>query len=157
MQTKLDPDSCLKTLDYLHPTFSKKLQNLESRLQAKDVDVKIGATLIGPKMQGRLWCAGVSSEMVEMQRTLMERAGAPKLAAYLRDEWCGLFETRSQHLPGASWHNHGQAANVYVHVPWDADQRICAEALPRPIASAIRTVPREERSRLVEGHREADG
>lgn len=117
---KLSPDSRLKTLDYLNHDFVKKLQRLYKQLRDKGVEISFGSTLIGPKEQGRMWCAGVTESMMQMHKSLLIKMGADKLAQYLVEDWCELEATRTQHLPGASWHNHGQAVQVFARIDDEA-------------------------------------
>jgi hypothetical protein len=73
--------------------------------------VVVGTTARGPEAQAKLWCRSRSMHDVDRARKLIFKR-APKLAAMLKDEWACFGPQATIHLPGQSWHQWGEAADV---------------------------------------------
>lgn len=96
-----------------------ELQPIVARLALKCADrgikLQLGCTLRGPRGQAWLWCRSRSLEEVDRHRRLISHA-APKLAELLRPEWCSRGPEATRHPPGLSWHQWGEAVDVYALV-----------------------------------------
>lgn len=75
----------------------------------------MGTGLRGPEAQGRLWSRGKSFDEVAKQAAVLEPL-APLLTSYLTPEHCALGPTSLISLPGHSWHQWGEAADLYAIV-----------------------------------------
>jgi peptidoglycan LD-endopeptidase CwlK len=64
-------------------------------------------------------------------RCILECAGASTMASYVRTEWAGLGPHVTEHLPGSSWHQWGEAADVFVLV---GGRAIWDGSLVKPVA-----------------------
>ena len=115
MRSRLDPNLESKDPALLSVEFQKKLDQLIKESSKAGRDVRFAATLRGPAMQARLWCRSRCVEEVQNAKQLMGYT-APKLASLLSEEFCGLGPPATCNLPGQSWHQWGQAVDIYVVV-----------------------------------------
>ena len=97
------------------PSFSRKLAELIEACGEVGLPLKVGCALRTPDAQAQLWCRSRSNEEVEIRRRVLEPL-APRIASLLKDEYAGLGPEVTTHLPGDSWHQWGEAADVYVLV-----------------------------------------
>lgn len=109
---KLPPDVESRDTLLLLPELQEKLEELIERLRTdpNKVEVWVSTTVRGPLAQARAWCRPRS--LVELADARKMMAGAPRLAAMLRDEWAGLGPRGAAHLPGQDWHQHGEAVDL---------------------------------------------
>lgn len=109
-------------LENLNPKFVERLLGLTEACESIGFDLKVGCTLRTPDAQAQLWCRSRSNQEVSIRRQTLGSL-APRLASLLKDEYCGLGPEVTNHLPGESWHQWGEAADVYVLVgtvaAWD--------------------------------------
>lgn len=98
------------------PEFQEKVEQLIIRARRDNLDLRVGTGVRGPWAQGVLWSQARSLDEVQRRRKVLTSAGAPTMASYLRDESAGLGPQSPASLPGQSWHQWGEAADVYVIV-----------------------------------------
>ncbi len=99
----------------LEPKFLEKLQQLIARCEAERIQLKIGTGIRGPGAQGWMWCRSRSAFEVE-QKCRIIKVSAPTMASFLRQEFAALGPPMTESLPGQSWHQWGEAADVYAAV-----------------------------------------
>jgi hypothetical protein len=83
--------------------------------RSRRIELDLGTTVRGPEQQAKLWCRSHSEDEVRKRRGILV-PGAPRLAPLLRDEYAALGPPMTTHMPGLSWHQWGEAADVYVLV-----------------------------------------
>jgi len=124
LSTPSTPVSSLQQIDPaltgfgLDPAFAIKLSELLRRCRAKGLDFKIGQGLRPPSVQARYFCAFRDRSLadIDQEASKLEAKGAPWTAALLRryrDTPRGAWQTDA--LPGAGWHQWGEAADCYCH------------------------------------------
>lgn len=112
----LPPTLDSRNVDLLVPEFRLRLVELLSQCSEAGAKMVPFFTLRGPATQGKLWCRSRSWAEASAQRTLLEGAGAPKLARYLKEEWCSTDRWATNALPGCSWHQWGEACDCFLEV-----------------------------------------
>lgn len=126
----LDPLLESRNLDALVPELSEKIAILAKSCLKSGIVLGIGCTVRGPEAQAKMWCRPRTPETVSSTRERLS-AIAPKLASLLKDEYAGLGPYGSIRLPGESWHQWGEAVDVYGTIggiaSWDGStQRVIA-------------------------------
>jgi len=111
----MDPETETRSLELLDPKFAARLGALLASCRERGIDLRVSTTLRGPEAQGRMWCRSRSEEEVALRRSVIA-AAAPTMASYLREEWCGFGPQLTSNLPGQSWHQYGEAADVFAVV-----------------------------------------
>lgn len=110
----LDPFLESPDPNLLNQEFRERLERLIESCQNHHVEVRLGCGLRGPGTQAKMWCRSRSSEEV-LARTKMIGQVAPRLMAFMESDGVkGPLQTCA--LPGASWHQWGEAADVYYVV-----------------------------------------
>jgi hypothetical protein len=121
MPTQTPPQQLLssqlesRSLELLVPELRAKVETLSRLCLAKGFELGIGCTVRGPEAQARLWCRSKTPEDVARRRDIVSKS-APLIASLLREEYCSLSPPGSTHLPGSSWHQWGEALDVYAKV-----------------------------------------
>lgn len=82
----------------------------------KRLDLTIFSARRGPEAQARMWCRSRTLLEVQSQRRLLELAEAPRLASLLKDEYASTGRWATDRLPGQSWHQWGEACDLFVEV-----------------------------------------
>lgn len=113
---KLDPTLETSDLQNLLPQFSSELLRLQETLATEGISLRYAAALRGPLAQAKMWCRSRSFQEVERRREILRSAGAIKLAEMLKIEYAGLGPPLTDSLPGQSWHQYGEAVDVYFLV-----------------------------------------
>jgi hypothetical protein len=108
----MDPATESRSIELLEPAFQQRLAALLAACKNRGIDMRVGTSVRGPEAQGRLWCRSRCEEEVALRRSVIQ-SSAPTMAAYLREEWCGLGPRLTSNLPGQSWHAYGEAADVF--------------------------------------------
>lgn len=111
----LNPSTESRDVELLAPELQDKVQLLRERCESRGLVLGVGTTVRGPEAQARLWCRSRTPEDVARRHDLLVRI-APTLAGLLRPEWAAIGPQATVHLPGQSWHQWGQALDVYVDV-----------------------------------------
>lgn len=103
----------------LDPTFAGKLTTLLARCRAKGLDFRVSQGLRPPAVQARYYCSWEKRSPADIDKVVarLRADGAPWLAdlmAYYRDtprrpEWL------TNALPGAGWHQWGEAVDAYCY------------------------------------------
>ncbi len=109
----MDPSIESKDPKLLSDELQSKLAELQRILNSEQHDMRIGAGLRGPLAQAWLWCRSRSEENVKRWVDTLNNAGAQRIAALLRPEFAGLGPPCTDNLPGQSWHQWGEAVDVY--------------------------------------------
>ena len=115
MPVRLDADFESSDLTLLESDFRHKLNDMLRLASKSNMILKVGTTVRGPRRQAWMWCRSRSPEEITiMQETLAK--SAPTMASLLSLEGSGLGPRMTEHLPGESWHQWGEAADLYVVV-----------------------------------------
>lgn len=105
-----------RELDSLQDYFAYRIKLLIQACQRQKLCIVPFSTRRGPLVQGRMWCQSRTEAEVSSQRKLLEGAGAPWLASFLRDEWASTGRWATDRLPGQSWHQLGEACDFFIAV-----------------------------------------
>ena len=120
----------------LAPELFAKVELLVKRCKDRGIVLGIGTTIRGPDAQARLWCRSRTPEDVERRRDMIARV-APKMAALLKPEYAGLGPQMTSHLPMQSWHQLGEALDVYAVVGgkavWDGSTALAIASLAKEV------------------------
>lgn len=99
----------------LIPELQDKLEALSSFCENHGFQLGIGTTLRGPVAQAKMWCR--SRTQYDVFRTHDNLVhSAPKIANLLKGEYASLGPQITAHLPCQSWHQLGEAVDVYANV-----------------------------------------
>lgn len=90
-----------------------KVELLRDHCKGRGFTLGISTTVRGPDVQARLWCRSLTPEDVARRRGFIASA-APRIAALLKPEYSALGPRMTAHLPGQSWHQLGEALDVYA-------------------------------------------
>lgn len=104
-----------KDVALLVPELSEKVSYLKKLCLENGIELGIGCALRGPEAQAKLWCRSRTITEVRARRTILEKP-APLIASLLRDEYAELGPPATSHLPGASWHQWGEAVDVFARI-----------------------------------------
>lgn len=132
--SKLDPSLESKDLNLLSPLLQEGLAKLTKLCQAEGIELRVGCTVRGPAAQAKLWCRSRCVEELEVRRQLIGPR-APTLASLLKDEWAGVGPFVTEHLQSQSWHQWGEAADIYGVV---AGKAIWDGSIVKPMANLAR-------------------
>lgn len=105
--------SSKKVLD-LVPEFRDQVVQLLKLCRENGVNMSPYCTIRTPQDQAQLWCQSRSARAVELQKAALEKVGAPWLASLLRPEFSRGLKSVTNALPGASWHQWGEAVDCVV-------------------------------------------
>lgn len=109
----MEPES--RELEDLDTPFRSKLVDFLVACSGRRLMVELGCTIRTPTAQAKMWCRSRSPAEVKNMRSLIGPS-APIMASLLREEWAGFGPPVTDHLPGQSWHQWGQAADIYCLV-----------------------------------------
>lgn len=98
-------------IELLVPEFAEKLILLIEACEKDHLKVVTGCTLRGPAKQGEMWCRSRSVGEVLAKKKLIYNL-SPPLSSFLSDSFCRLGPPMTHHLPGQSWHQWGEAADL---------------------------------------------
>jgi peptidoglycan L-alanyl-D-glutamate endopeptidase CwlK len=110
-------DQRTRNLALLVPEFRTKVEQLLANCQQLGVKMVAYTTRIGPAWEAELYCHSRKWAEVQVKAAEMKAAGAPKLAALLKPEFCKAAAWKSNALPGRSWHAWGEAVDCFVEGP----------------------------------------
>jgi peptidoglycan LD-endopeptidase CwlK len=119
--------------------FAQKVDRLLLACEARGVMMKPYFTVRGPATQAKLWCQSRTGAEIARAAEEMRRGGAVWLPSLLKPEFGSRGARVTNALPGASWHQWGEAVDCYVVGPkgeavWsgeDAGYRVYAEEASR--------------------------
>lgn len=107
-----------RDLGLLTAEFRAKVDDLLAACLKRGIKMVPYTTLIGPAWEAELYCRSRQWWQVQPVAEAIRRAGAPKLAAFLKPELCKAPSAwASNALPGRSWHSWGEAVDCYVEGP----------------------------------------
>ena len=132
------PDLFLESRDLglLTPELFEKVEILRTLCEGNGVKLVVGTTLRGPGAQAKIWCRSRTPEEVLRQRAVLAQS-APKLANLLKPEYAALGPQITAYLPGQSWHQWGQAADIGALV---GGKLVWEGSITRRIAEYARTI-----------------
>lgn len=122
---------CSTDPTHLSAKFADRLGELLRVCRVRNLDVRVGTTVRGPIEQARMWCSSRCVEEVVQARETLKNS-APRLAGLLLCLVNSEGRELTTHLPGNSWHQWGEAADVFCVVGgkavWEGStHRIIAE------------------------------
>lgn len=100
----------------LQPAFAEKVYQLIKEAEKLGLLLMLGTTVRCPLTQARLWCRSRSLEEVLQAEKILVKAKAPRLANLLDPKFAALGPRITSRLPGNSWHQWGEAADIYALV-----------------------------------------
>ena len=84
--------------------------------RARGADMQISSAIRGPGSQARIWCQSRSETEIAAAKAGMVASGAPWLASLLRYDTGRRGPEVTRALPGASWHQWGEAIDCFVRI-----------------------------------------
>ena len=125
-----------RDINFLVPLLRERVEQLTERCKSRGIVLGIGTTIRGPDIQARLWCRSRTPEDVKRRRDFISKS-APRIAALLKPEYAGLGPQMTSHPPMSSWHQVGEAVDVYVNVGgkaiWDGSTALAIAGLCKEI------------------------
>lgn len=109
------------TLDSLTPDFRARVEQLLAALRAKGIEMRPYSTVRTPFEQAALWRQGRTSEQIGATCARLRMQGAPRIAAAIEKVGPQHGRKVTNAVPGASWHNHGEAVDCFRVVDGAAD------------------------------------
>jgi peptidoglycan LD-endopeptidase CwlK len=113
-----------RDLALLTPAFRASVEKLVVACRTRGVKIVPYCTLIGPKREAALYAHTRTWAQIQIIKSTLEKAGAPKLAALFTEDMSKgrpQSEWKSNALPGQSYHSWGEAADCYVETSGKAD------------------------------------
>jgi peptidoglycan L-alanyl-D-glutamate endopeptidase CwlK len=114
---KLDPSLDSRNPTLLTPEFLTRLSLFQTLVNAMGYEYAHSSGLRGPVAQAKLWCGSRCVQEIMEAKARLLRAGAPRMANLLREEYACSHPPRTNHLPGQSWHQWGEAMDYCLIVP----------------------------------------
>jgi peptidoglycan LD-endopeptidase CwlK len=96
----------------LIPDFRKQLVRALEAAKSKGINLEVLTTIITPMEQAALWKQGRTRTDAELKTLALEHAGAPYLAQCLQKAVARETNIATDLLPGYSWHQWGEAAQI---------------------------------------------
>lgn len=106
-----------REISALTESFAQKVERLLMACEARGVVMKPYFTVRGPATQAKLWCQSRSAAEIGRAAEEMRRGGAVWLPSLLKPEFGSRGARVTNALPGASWHQWGEAVDCYVVGP----------------------------------------
>ena len=108
----------------LAPEFRADVERLLDALRAQGHEFRLSTTLRTPWQQARLWRQSRTRATISERVVALRRAGAEHLAHVLESVGPQSGRPVTNAIPGLSWHQWGEAADLYLVVDgaavWDA-------------------------------------
>lgn len=111
-KTKLPKTIQSRDPSYLIPEFREKLEEALTICKKAGFQMEIGCSVRGPIPQGVLWSGSHTPRMIEAWKIDLGET-APKLVECVEDLGY-ILPFGSKFFPGQSWHQWGQAADVFL-------------------------------------------
>ena len=115
MSNKLSSFLESRSTDVLKPELSEKLQTLVYLCKVRGIDLGVGCTVRGPAAQAKMWCRSRSEVDILRVKKIISKS-APLLASLLKEEYAAIGPQCTTHLPGQSWHQWGEAVDIFAIV-----------------------------------------
>lgn len=132
-----------RSLEFLQPEFKIRLEKLILECKkSKNLDVTVACTIRSPLEQARMWCRSRSEWEVDRMIAVLSRS-APRIANLLSKNFCSLGPRMTEHLPGQSWHQWGEAADIFVEV---GGLSVWTGSVVRPIVEIAKNIGLEHSS-----------
>lgn len=103
------------SLDGLLPEFRTKIESLMDSLNSSEFTFRISFALRTPIDQAKLWRQGRSKTLINARIGDLEAQDCDYLAQCLKDAGPQNGPIVTNALPGLSWHQYGQAADVLAY------------------------------------------
>lgn len=104
----------MRDMNLLEPEFKSKVEALLAICSSKGVNLLVYYTLRSPQEQARLWKLSRTEDQIAKQILFFESKGCSFLAKCLKDAPFNWGKKVTNALPGYSWHNYGEAADLCV-------------------------------------------
>ncbi len=109
----------------LDPAFLDKLLGVIETLAGQGHDLRVFSGVRDPFEQARLWRQSRTTEQIRVRCSELRRQGAPRIAACIEAVGPQYGKPVTKAVPGFSWHQHGEAADLFLAEPdgradWDA-------------------------------------
>jgi hypothetical protein len=101
------------SIEDLDPAFNAKLQALLARLEADNIHMRISTAIRTPEEQARLWRQSRARDEVASAVAHLKSGGAHWLAEVLEGVGPQYGPPVTRALPGLSWHQWGEAADLF--------------------------------------------
>lgn len=105
----------------LNPDFARKLESLQKQIQQAGIDMQLSAALRPPAEQARLWRQSRSPAEIRAGIAHLKSAGAYYLSDLLENATAKPGPQVTRSLPGLSWHQWGEAADLFWLVDGKAE------------------------------------
>lgn len=110
----MHPDLESRKLDDLNLSFRKQVDLLLAACRTRGVEMRPFFTVRGPAIQAKLWCQSRTRAQIVLESKRLHDAGAPWLASLLDPTKALKGPKVTNALPGASWHQWGEAVDCFV-------------------------------------------
>lgn len=99
----------------LVPELQDGVERLKELCKARGLVLGVGTTVRGPEAQARMWCRSRTPEEVASRHDIILQA-APTIAGLLSAELAGFGPQVTCHMPMQSFHQLGEAVDLYADV-----------------------------------------
>ena len=125
-----------RSIHLLQEEFREKVVILAKKCLERGIELGIGTTLRSPDVQAKIWCRSRTLDDVERRKSAIYRA-APTIASLLKPEYAGLGPQLTSHMPMQSWHQLGEAVDVYSKIGtkaiWDGSAALLIATIAKEI------------------------